>query len=67
MECWTSHSLEHHNLDSSIAAMRSVCVCVCVCLGVIRKQKKSTVGYLSVLSQVCQTKISIFIIFYMLV
>ena len=66
MECWTSHSLEHHNLDSSIAAMRSVCVCVCVCLGVIRKQNGS-VEYLSVLSQVCQTKISIFIIFYMLV
>ena len=49
--------------------MRCVCVCVCVCLGVIRKQKKTNknkgpVGYLSVLPQVCQTKISFLIWYY---
>ena len=48
------------------------CVCVCVFGGykeIKKKQNKNkgSVGYLSVLSQVCQTKISIFIIFYILV
>ena len=33
-----------------------VVVCVCVCLGYMRK--KGSVGYLSILPQVCQTKMS---------
>ena len=45
-----------------------VCVCVCVCVwGYKRKLKtnsnKGSVGYLSILPQVCQTKISIFVVF----
>ena len=71
-----SEKLQFQNAISgpqgTVSTCTACCVCVCVCLGVIRKQKKQnknkgSVGYLSILPQVCQTKISIFIIFYMLV
>ena len=76
-ECPTLELVRLFNPQCASAARVTVlglCVCLCVCVfrsykETKKKQNKNkgSVGYMSVLSQVCQTEIYIFSIFYMLV